>query len=241
MRRQGADGTLQEDPTFRKRTVSFCEVPVAVEALRAAVSRACGRPLRSASVPATGICANCPDSSQIRPRVRGREKAARALGKTAEKTQDAGDIKVVTTNRKARHDFQILDTLEAGISLQGTEVKSLRAGRVNLKDSHAEIRAGEVFLIGAHISPYTQGNRFNHDPERDRRLLLHKREIVRLGVKVREKGLTIVPLRIYFKSNRAKVELALARGKRMYDKREAIAKRDVKRELDRAMKEAKRG
>jgi SsrA-binding protein len=163
------------------------------------------------------------------------------VAKTEARSAGSDGIKVVTTNRKARFDFQILDTLEAGIALLGTEVKSLRAGRVNLKDSYAEVRNGEIFLIGAHISPYAEGNRFNHEPERDRRLLLHKREILRLAVKVREKGLTIVPLRIYFKSNRAKVELGLARGKRMYDKRETIAKRDAKRELDRALKEAKRG
>ncbi|UCE02248.1 MAG: SsrA-binding protein SmpB [Candidatus Latescibacterota bacterium] len=163
------------------------------------------------------------------------------MAKTKETSASSDGIKIVTTNRKARFDYQILDTLEAGISLQGTEVKSLRAGRVNLKDSYAEVRDGEIFLIGAHISPYAEGNRFNHDPERERRLLLHKREILRLALKVREKGLTIVPLRIYFRSNRAKVELGLARGKRMYDKRETIAKRDAKRELDRALKEAKRG
>ena len=150
-------------------------------------------------------------------------------------------LRVVTTNRKAHHDYHILDKIEAGIALVGTEVKSLRAGRINLKDSYAEIREGELFLVGAHISPYEQGNRFNHDPERARKLLLHKQEILRLGLKVREKGLTIVPLRVYFRSNRVKVELALVKGKRAYDKRAAIAQREAQRELDRALKEAKRG
>ena len=155
------------------------------------------------------------------------------------KAAEARGVRVVTTNRKAHFDYHILEKVEAGIALQGTEVKSLRAGLINLKDSYAELRGGEVFLVGAHISPYEQGNQFNHEPERPRKLLLHRREILRLGQKVREKGLTIIPLRVYFKANRAKVELALAKGKRAYDKRAAIAKRESKRELDRAMKEAK--
>ncbi len=162
------------------------------------------------------------------------------MGNAKSSSDTSNGIKVITTNRKARHDYQILETIEAGIALVGTEVKSLRAGRVNLKDSYAEIRAGEIFLVGAHISPYEEGNSFNHEPERQRRLLLHRREILRFGTKTREKGLTLVPLRMYFKSNRVKVELGLARGKRAYDKRQAIAKRDAKRELDRALKEAKR-
>jgi SsrA-binding protein len=151
-----------------------------------------------------------------------------------------GGEKVVTTNRKAHHDYHILDTIEAGIALRGTEVKSLRAGRVNLKDSYAEVRGGEMVLVGVHISPYETGNRFNHAPERDRKLLLHRREILRFGVKARDKGLTIVPLRLYFKGGRAKVQLGLARGKRAYDKRAAIADREARRDLDRALKEAKR-
>jgi len=157
------------------------------------------------------------------------------------KAAETRGFRVVTTNRKAHHDYHILDKIEAGIALVGTEVKSLRAGRINLKDSYAEIREDELFLVGAHISPYEQGNRFNHDPERVRKLLLHRQEILRLGIKVREKGLTIVPLRVYFKNNRVKVELALVKGKRAYDKRAAIAQREARRELDRAMKEAKRG
>jgi SsrA-binding protein len=162
------------------------------------------------------------------------------VGDASGKAAEARGVRVVTTNRKAHHDYHILETVEAGIALQGTEVKSLRAGRMNLKDGYAEIRAGELFLVGVHISPYEQGNQFNHEPERRRKLLLHKREILRLGQKASEKGLTLVPLRVYFKSNRAKVELALAKGKRAYDKRAAIARRESERELDRALKEAKR-
>jgi SsrA-binding protein len=150
-----------------------------------------------------------------------------------------GGEKVITTNRKAHHDYHILDHIEAGIALRGTEVKSLRAGRVNLKDSYVEARDGEMTLVGVYISPYEAGNRFNHEPERPRKLLLHRREILRWGQKAREKGLTIVPLRLYFKNGKAKVEIGLAKGKRSYDKREAIASREVQRELDRARKEAR--
>lgn len=160
------------------------------------------------------------------------------MGDTNGKAAERG-IKIVTTNRKAHHDYHILERIEAGIALQGTEVKSLRAGRINLKDSYAEFRDGELFLVGVHISPYEQGNRFNHDPERVRKLLLHRREILRYGLKAREKGLTVVPLRVYFKDRRAKVELALVKGKKAYDKRAAIAQREAKRDLDRALKEAK--
>lgn len=135
----------------------------------------------------------------------------------------------IAENRKARHDYHIEETMEAGIALQGTEVKSLRLGRVNLRDSYARVENGEVFLYGMHISPYEQGNRFNHDPLRVRKLLLHKREIRRLIGKTREEGYTLVPTRLYFKNGKAKVELALAKGKKLYDKREAIAKRDAER------------
>jgi len=144
--------------------------------------------------------------------------------------------KIVTTNRKAYHDYEILQSFEAGIVLQGSEVKSLRAGRANLKDSYARVKDGEVFLIGMHISPYEAASRFGHDPTRRRKLLLHKAEIRRLIGKVQEKGLTLVPLKVYFKNGRAKVELALARGKRLYDKRRDIAKRDAERELRREVK-----
>lgn len=148
--------------------------------------------------------------------------------------------KVITTNRKAFHDYHILDRIEAGIALRGTEVKSLRAGLVNLKDSYVDVRDDEMMLVGTHINPYEGGNRFNHDPERPRKLLLHRREILRWGQRAREKGLTLVPLRLYFKSGHVKVEIGLAKGKRAYDKREAIAARDSRRELDRALKESKR-
>jgi len=138
--------------------------------------------------------------------------------------------KTIVTNRQARHDYFILETFEAGLALTGTEVKSLRAGRGNLKDSYAEIRGGEVFLVNCHISPYEFGNRYNHDPLRPRKLLLHKAEIRRLYGKTREKGLTLIPLELYFNERgRVKVELALAKGKKLYDKREEIARRDAER------------
>jgi SsrA-binding protein len=145
-------------------------------------------------------------------------------------------IKIIVKNRKARHDYHILDTYEAGIELQGTEVKSLRAGQITLKDSYANVIKGEMFLVGAHINPYEQGNINNHEPERTRRLLLHRREIDRLVSQIEEKGLTLVPLKVYFKHGRAKVELGLAKGKNTIDKRQTIQDREVKRDIDRAMK-----
>lgn len=145
--------------------------------------------------------------------------------------------KVVTVNRRARHDYHILETYEAGIVLTGTEVKSLRAGRANLQDSYARVENGELFLYNMHISPYDQGNRFNHEPKRTRKLLMHKKEILRLLGKSREKGLTLVPLKVYFNERgRAKVELALARGKKAVDKREDMAARDARREIERALR-----
>lgn len=139
-------------------------------------------------------------------------------------------MRVVCTNRKARHDYEIVETYEAGIVLKGTEVKALREGRANLKDSYAKIKNGEIFLINAHISPYAYGNLNNHEPERERKLLMHKREIMRLLGKVKERGYTLIPLSLYFNDrNRVKVELALAKGKSAYDKREAIKRRDEKR------------
>lgn len=149
-------------------------------------------------------------------------------------------IKIVTENRKARHDYFIEETYEAGIVLAGTEVKSLRAGRANLKDSYAQVENGEMFLFNMHISPYEQGNRFNVDPVRPRKLLLHKREINRLLGKVKQQGLTLVPLRVYFKKGRAKVELVLAKGKKVYDKRKTMAERDAQREMARALREKDR-
>jgi len=145
-------------------------------------------------------------------------------------------IKIIVQNRKARHDYTVLDTYEAGLELQGTEVKSLRQGKANLTDSYARVDDGEVFLHNLHISEYTQGNRFNHDPVRKRKLLLHKHEINRLRGRVEERGLTLVPLRLYFKKGKAKIELGLARGKREYDRRQDIARRDARREMERALK-----
>ena len=152
----------------------------------------------------------------------------------------AENIKVVATNRKAYHDYSIEETHEAGLVLTGTEIKSVRAGSVNLKDAYAVIKDGEAWLLNVHISPYEPASRQNVDPERTRKLLLHRFEINRLMGRVQEKGLTIVPLRLYLKKNRAKVELALVRGKRQYDKREAIAKRESDREIQRALKERER-
>ncbi len=151
-------------------------------------------------------------------------------------------MKVVCTNRKAKRDYEILETMEAGMVLTGTEVKSLRAGAAHLKDSYAAVEHGELFLYNAHISPYEQGNRYNHEPERTRKLLMHEREIRRLTGKIKEKGLTLIPLRIYFNdSGKAKAELGLGRGRRSYDKRRAIADRDARREMQRALKEKDRG
>ena len=146
-------------------------------------------------------------------------------------------VKVIATNRKARHDYHITDTIEAGLVLTGTEIKSIRAGRVNLQDSYAQIRDGEVWLIGAHIAPYAHGNRETHEPRRERKLLLHRREINRLSSRVIERGWTLVPLRLYLRDGRAKVELGLAKGKRQYDKRQDIARRDYDREMRRAVKD----
>ncbi|MBM2826731.1 MAG: smpB [Dehalococcoidia bacterium] len=138
-------------------------------------------------------------------------------------------------NRKAHHDYLILERMEAGIALMGTEIKSIRAGKANLQDAYAVVQEGEVWLRNSHISRYEAGSRFNHDPDRPRKLLLHKDEIRKLGQMIREKGLTVVPLQLYLKNNYAKVELALAKGKRQYDKREAIAKRDADRDVQRAI------
>ena len=143
----------------------------------------------------------------------------------------AGGTKLIAENRRARHDYHLLERYEAGIALTGTEVKSLRAGRADLARAFADVRGGEVWLMGAHIDEYAQGNVANHDPDRSRKLLLHRREIERLLGKVAERGLTIVPLRLYFKEGRAKLELGLARGKKTYDKRASIRERDERREL----------
>jgi len=145
--------------------------------------------------------------------------------------------KIVTVNRKARHDYFILETFETGIALKGTEVKSLRAGQANLKDSYALVEKGELLLHNMHISAFEKGNRFNHEPKRTRKLLMRKREIMRLLGYTKEKGLSLIPLKVYFNERgKAKVELALTRGKRTYDKREDVAKRDAQREMARAVK-----
>jgi SsrA-binding protein len=144
--------------------------------------------------------------------------------------------KTIADNRRARHDYHLLDRFEAGLQLTGTEVKSLRDGRVTLGQSYADVRDGEVWLVGAHIDEYAQGNVANHEPDRDRKLLLHRREIESLVGAVQQKGLTLVPTRLYFKNGRAKLELAVARGKEQRDKRRDIAKRDADREMERALR-----
>jgi len=142
----------------------------------------------------------------------------------------------IAVNRRAHHEFLIEETFEAGIVLLGSEIKALREGKANLKDSYGRIEGDEVWLWNAHISPYGPASQFGHEPTRSRKLLLHRSEIARLNGKVKERGLTLVPLRLYFKNGRAKVELALARGKKQHDKRESIKEREVQREIDRAMK-----
>ena len=149
-------------------------------------------------------------------------------------------IKIVAKNSKAYHDFFIEDKYECGIELAGTEVKSIRQGNVNLKDSFCIIKDGEISVLGMHISPYEKGNIFNKDPRRTRRLLMHKREIMRLFGKIKQDGYSLVPLSIYFKGPRVKLEVGLARGKKLYDKRDSAAKKDAKREIDRAMKSRNR-
>ena len=150
-------------------------------------------------------------------------------------------IKVVATNRKAGRDFHLEDRIEAGLVLTGTEIKSVRAGRVNLSDGYVQPRDGELWLINTHIAPYDPAGRYSHEPRRPRKLLLHRREIDRLTARVFERGYTIVPTRLYLKEGRAKVEIALARGKRKYDKRQTIAKRDTQRDVERALRERERG
>ena len=144
--------------------------------------------------------------------------------------------KVITTNRKARHDYEIIDIIETGIVLLGSEVKAAREGRINLTDAYARINEGELWLIGMHISPYSKSDMENHDPLRDRKLLVHRLQLKRLNRQVEEKGVTLIPLKIYFNRHLIKVELGLARGKRKYDKRAAITERDQKRDLERLQK-----
>jgi SsrA-binding protein len=149
--------------------------------------------------------------------------------------------RVVATNRRARHEYEILETFEAGLVLRGTEVKSLRTGQVNFKDSYATVRNSELWLLGCHISPYSHGTDANHDPERDRKLLLHRREIRRLTGKIAERGLTVVPLKLYFKAGRAKIEIGLARGKKLHDKRATLRERETRREMDKAVRAGRSG
>ncbi len=153
-----------------------------------------------------------------------------------EKREILSEERIAISNRKARHDYEIIDVYEAGIVLKGPEVKSLRMGRANLQDSYADLKQGEVWLHNMHISPFEQANRFNHDPVRTRKLLLNKSEIRKLIGKTTEKGLTLIPLKIYFKNGKAKVELALAKGKKEYDRREDIKKREMDRELRRTFR-----
>jgi len=150
--------------------------------------------------------------------------------------------KTIVSNRRARREYHVLENIEAGIALQGTEVKTLRmTNSMTLKDSYADIIGGEIYLVGAHIPPYEYGNSMNHDPERPRKLLMHKREIAKLAQRVAEKGLTLVPLSVYFKHGIVKVDIGLCRGKHSFDKREAIKDRENKRDMDRALKESKYG
>src|SRR5437867_35231 len=155
-------------------------------------------------------------------------------------SQEDGD-RTVASNRRARHEYEILETVEAGLVLRGTEVKALRTGLVNFKDAYATVRNDEVWLLGCHISPYSHGTDANHEPERDRKLLLHRKEISRLTGKVAERGLTLIPMRLYFKSGRAKLEIGLARGKKLHDKRSALRERETKREMEKAVRETRRG
>jgi SsrA-binding protein len=157
------------------------------------------------------------------------------------KAAEGDGTKLITSNRRARHDYHILETFEAGLVLTGTEVKSLRQGKASLQEAYARIDGDEMFLIGAHIPEYAQGNRANHVPTRPRKLLLHRREIERLRGKTQEKGLTVVPLRLYWKRGMCKLLIGLARGKREYDRREDVAKREAQREMDRALSRRTRG
>lgn len=149
--------------------------------------------------------------------------------------------KLIASNKKARRDYHILDTFEAGLSLLGTEVKSLREGRASLAEAYARLKGDEIWLVGAHIPEYSHGNTQNHEPTRARKLLLHRREIEKLRGKISEKGLTLVPLRLYWKAGKAKLQLALAVGKREYDRRDAVQKREAQREIDRALVQRTKG
>jgi len=151
------------------------------------------------------------------------------------------DVKIIAKNKRARHDYHVVDTVEAGLVLKGTEVKSVRLGKVQLIDSYARVEVGEVFIHGMHISPYEQGNRFNVEPRRRRKALLHKSEIRRLHRQVREKGMTLIPLAVYLKHGKVKLEIGVCRGKRAYDKRRTIAERDAARDAEREIRHRSRG
>ncbi len=163
-------------------------------------------------------------------------KQTSARSQQTKATTNNVPIKVISINRQAYHEYFVEQTVEAGISLLGTEIKSIRDGKVNLRGSYAMARNGELWLENAHIAVYEHGNRYNHDPMRSRKLLLHRREIDQLMNKVATKGMTLVPLKLYLKGGRAKIELGLCRGKKLYDKREAIAERDARREIERAVR-----
>ena len=171
-----------------------------------------------------------------RPRRRGRPSMAKSTSKDKKGKADDESFKIVARNRRARHEFDLLDSIEAGIVLTGTEVKSLRSGKASLEESYAGIDNGEVWLYGCDIPEYLQANRMNHKPKRPRKLLLHRGEIDKLIAKASEKGLTIVPLKIYFKDGMAKVEICVAKGRKLYDKREALKKQDAKRDMDRILR-----
>jgi SsrA-binding protein len=163
--------------------------------------------------------------------------AKQTSNKHESKTQTSNvPVKIISVNRQAYHDYFVERTIEAGISLVGTEIKSIRDGKVNLRGSYAIARNGELWLENAHIAIYEHGNRYNHEPLRNRKLLLHRREIEQLQAKVATKGLTLIPLKLYLKGGKAKIELGLCRGKKLYDKREAIAERDVEREMERVIR-----
>jgi SsrA-binding protein len=146
------------------------------------------------------------------------------------------NVKVIATNRKAKHDYFLLETFEAGISLQGSEIKSIRAGQISIKEAYVRVDGEQAWLVNAHIAPYDPASRENHDPRRDRKLLLHKKELTKLWDEVRQKGVTVIPIRVYLKKGKAKVEISIVKGKRHYDKRQAIAERDAQREIERSLK-----
>jgi SsrA-binding protein len=146
------------------------------------------------------------------------------------------NVKVIATNRKAKHEYFLLETFEAGISLQGSEIKSIRAGQISIKEAYVRVDGEEAWLVNAHIAPYDPASRENHDPRRERKLLLHKKEIANLWDEVRQKGVTVIPIRVYLKRGKAKVEISIVKGKKHFDKRQAIAKRDAQREIDRSLK-----